>query len=71
MIAQELRTFIFNNNEISYYLFSNMTPSFTQYPNHNAKFIMVNEYDNLLENSKRSKINNEDIFRIEKYWNIF
>lgn len=63
IIAQELRTFNFNKNEISYYLFSNMTPSFTQFPNHNAKFIIVNEQGNLLEISKRSKISDEKIAR--------
>ena len=61
--AQEQRSFTFKKNEICYYFFSNMTPSLTLFPNHNAKFILVNEQDNLLENSKRSKINDEKIAR--------
>ena len=66
VIAQDQRTFNFNKSEVSYYLFSNMTPGFTQFPNHEAKFILVNEQGNLLEDLKSSKINDEKIARNDR-----
>ena len=38
--------------------FSNMTPNLTKYPNHKAKFIIVDSDSNLYEYSKLHKIDN-------------
>lgn len=61
--GQEPRTFKFNNNEIVYYLFSNMSPSFMKFPNHKAKFIVVDEQNSLLEASVTNKIRDEKLAR--------
>jgi len=56
--GQEKRIFTFNKQIIEYYIFSNMTPSFTKFPNHKAKFIIVDSNNNLYEYSKTSEIEN-------------
>jgi len=47
--GQEKRTFTFKKNVVEYYFSSSMITSFTRYPNHKAKIIVVNEQKNLLE----------------------
>ena len=47
--GQEKRTFTFKKNVVEYYFSSSMITSFTRYPNHKAKVIVVNEQKNLLE----------------------
>ena len=56
--GQEKRNYTFNKQIIEYYMFSNMTPSFTIFPNHKAKFIVVNTKSDLYEYSKSNKIEN-------------
>lgn len=53
--GQEKRTFNFKNKEVDYYLLSNMTTSFTKFPNHKAKFIIVSEEDSLIEAVESNK----------------
>ncbi len=47
--AQEKRTFTFDKNAVVYYFSSSMTTSFTKFPNHKAKIIIVNEQKNLID----------------------
>ena len=54
--GQEKRNYTFNKQIIEYYMFSNMTPSLTKFPNHKAKFIVVNTNSDLYEYSKSNKI---------------
>ena len=56
--GQEKRNYTFNKQSIEYYVFSNMTPGFTKFPNHKAKFIIVDSNSNLYEYSKSNKIDN-------------
>lgn len=64
--GQEKRIFTFNKQIIEYYMFSNMTPSFTKFPNHKAKFIIVNTDSDLYEYSKSNKIENVKEARKDK-----
>ena len=56
--GQEKRNYTFNKQIIEYYMFSNMTPSFTRFPNHKAKFIVVNTDNDLYEYSISNKNEN-------------
>jgi hypothetical protein len=56
--GQEKRIFTFNKQIIEYYMFSNMTPSFTKFPNHKAKFIIIDTDSDLYEYSKSNRIEN-------------
>lgn len=57
--AQEKRTFKFDKNEVVYYFFSYMTPGFTKFPNHQAKFIIITEENSLEEVFKSNQILND------------
>ena len=62
--GQEKRNFTFKNQVIEYYFFSNMTPGYTKFPNHQAKLIIVSDDADLIECSKADKI--DDIMEARK-----
>lgn len=55
--GQERRSYTFNKQLIEYYIFSNMTTSYAKFPNHKAKFIIVDSTSTVHEYSKSNKIN--------------
>lgn len=59
--GQEQRIFKFNNNEFVYYLFSNMTPNIAKFPNHKAKFVIINDINSPIEAFAENKIFDKDI----------
>lgn len=64
--GQEQRSFKFNNKEVAYCFLSNMTPGLTKFPNHKAKFIVVDEQNSLLEASLTNKILDKNIVNKDK-----
>ena len=56
--GQEKRIFTFNKQIIEYFIYPNMAPSLTKFPNHKAKFIIIDTDSDLYEYSKSNKIEN-------------